>query len=63
MDTPENKPEDTSLPQVNDLKCSKGGGPREGLHSCPYQEAVCANDDGEYCDCCDKCTDECSWDV
>jgi hypothetical protein len=29
------------------------------MHSCPYQEAIKANSDTNYCNCCDSCTTQC----
>ena len=37
--------------------CPHSGGP---LHSCPYQREINDDDNPEYCDCCEECTQECA---
>lgn len=40
--------------------CQKN--PAEKLHTCPFQEDV-NNDFKSLCNCCEKCEQECCWDI
>lgn len=43
--------------------CGCGRNPAtEQPHSCPYQSEI-NDDDSEWCDCCEDCTQECVWDI
>lgn len=35
----------------------------EKLHSCPYAREINDNNDPEYCNCCDDCTQQCCDDI
>lgn len=39
-------------------RCDKEG---KEPHPCPYQQEI--NDSDSPCTCCDKCTQECAWDI